>query len=92
MILDSKAIEEIVSSISKKCKEAGLKLISEIRKGDLYGNIFENDQFLDMDTLVIQSHISAPSGVLMLTFSLANTEEEKEWAFLVIESVKHYKR
>ena len=80
----------MLSSIYKQCEESGLKLLSEIRKGDLYGYIFENDQFLDMDTLVIQSHISAPSGVLMLTFSIANTKEDKEWALLVIDSVKYY--
>ena len=55
------------------------------------GFVFENDQYAHMGTFVIQSAMAAPSGVLMLTFSVADTKENKDWALLVINTVKYYK-
>lgn len=81
---------DAISSLAEKYEQAGLKLHSEIKKGNLHGYIFENDQFLHLGSFVIQCSIAAPSRMLMLTFSIPDTQEDKDWALHVIDTVELY--
>ena len=65
----------------------GGKLHSKIKKGKLRGYIIEN---MMHDVFIIQCSIAGPSRLLMLTFTISNTKEDKDWAFQVIDSVKLY--
>lgn len=81
---------DIESSIIARYEQAGLKLHSKIKRGNLHGHVFENDQYLHMGSFVIQCTIAAPSRMLMLTFSIPDTKEDKDWALHVIDTVELY--
>ena len=65
----------------------GGKLHSKIKKGKLRGYIIEK---MMHDVFIIQCSIAGPSRLLMLTFTISNTKEDKDWAFQVSDSVKLY--
>ena len=88
LAFEEKVSHEMVSSLATKYEQAGLKLHSKIKRGNLHGYVFENDQFLDEGSFVVQCTIAAPTRLLMLTFSIPNTKEDKDWALHVIDTVE----
>ena len=64
---------------------------SKIKKGNLRGYVLENEKFYYEGHFDFQCIIAGPSRVLILTITVPDTKEDKEWAFQVIDTIKFYK-
>ena len=91
LTLEGQATPEIIVGLGKQYEKAGLKKKVDIKHKDYTGFVFEDDQYAHLGTFLIQCTMVTPSGMLMLTFSVANTKEDKDWALNVINTVKYYK-
>ncbi|KKM07463.1 hypothetical protein LCGC14_1733670 [marine sediment metagenome] len=89
LTLGGQATPEIIANLGKQYEQAGSKKKVDIKHKDYTGFVFENDQFTHEDIFLIQCTMAAPTGILMLTFSIPDTKEDKDWAMLVIRNKNH---
>lgn len=82
---------EIAASVGNNLEKNGMKKRIKITRKEYYGFVFENVQFTHMGTYVLYCIIASSTSALMLTFSLDNTKQNKDWAISVIDSLRFHK-